>query len=235
MIERELCDPIRGNGDNVGRPIVLVVFGRPSRVIRRAAFEAAASEVVETAAQRRDLDFVVKVHPADTSGFWPAVAARSRRPNLRIVETGDLYELLHNSWVVVTRHSTAGAEAICAGKPLVVVDIAQDGAPAGTDADYVAFGAAYRVDVPGELLKVLSSLESAEPGADELASKRSAYAARFLSRTEETAAKRASRLLTELARTNTTMLPQGAPSRRCNTGGAHRKEGIAWRIRGPVN
>jgi UDP-N-acetylglucosamine 2-epimerase len=179
--------------------MVLVVFGRPSRVVRREQYEKSAEEVLRAAAANPDLRFVVKVHPSDTSGFWPSVASDRRLPNLRVTISDDFYQLLREAWVVVTRHSTAGAEAICGGKPVAVVDTGSELGEAGTDGDYVEFGAAYVVREAGALLSVLGDLKATKPGEDALASRREEYAARFMTRGSEPAAKRASSLLVELA------------------------------------
>jgi hypothetical protein len=198
-LERHQSPTDQGDPDG-HRRIVLVAFGRPSRVVQRATYEAAAREVLETSIAREDLKFVIKVHPADSSGFWQSLVGE-RYKNVEVLEKGNLEDVLASAWVVVTRHSTAGAEAICAGKPLVVVDISEDGMVGGNSADYVSFGAAYTVERPHGLLRILSELGDTGDGDDRLATVRQDYALRFLTTGPGTASERISRILRDIAST----------------------------------
>jgi hypothetical protein len=141
----------------------------------------------------------VKVHPGDKSRVWHTLKGLRRLDNVTIVEGTDFYELLPHVSVVVTMHSTAGAEAICAGKPVVAVDIRASDDDAVRDPDYVTFGAAYAVRAPGTLVFALREILTAGASADRLATRRSEYGEAFLTRSSISAAERIASHLVELA------------------------------------
>jgi len=71
-----------------------------------------------------DANLVVKVHPGEQVADYPVPA--EARAGCRVVKRTDLHTLLRASDVVLTYTSTTNLEALMAGAPLVVVDLASN-------------------------------------------------------------------------------------------------------------
>jgi Capsule polysaccharide biosynthesis protein len=166
--------------------MVLVTFGVPGNLVGEGPFLKAATEVIHAAEQLPHIQFVIKPHPGDKTNLWEKNAREQTLQNVTIRRDADTYALMRSCRVLVTMLSTTGAEAIYLGKPVISVNL--DHLPTGLD--YIAFGAAYRIDQPRTLSALLRSLIEGPRDADPLAEVRRDFAKHFLYREERPAAER---------------------------------------------
>ena len=128
----------------------------------------------------------MSLHPGDSQLFWEmALSSVTTHPRLAF-QTGGIYELMERASVLVTNHSTAGAEAVLADIPVICITSHRDpltGESRETTytPSFLTDGAAYGVGTVDELSALIESIMSSE-GADALAEARKDYASRFLSR-----------------------------------------------------
>jgi len=106
--------------------------------------------------------------------------------NVELARAADTYDLMKHCRLLLTMFSTAGAEAIYLGKPVVSIDL--EHADLGTD--FLSAGAAYVVDREGQLAPLLEQLLSGAPGSDPLEETRRRFAEAFLHCEEVPAAQR---------------------------------------------
>jgi hypothetical protein len=166
--------------------MVLVTFGVPGNLVEEGPFLKAAMEVIHAAEQLPNVEFVIKPHPGDKSRLWEKNTSEHGLRNVTIRPNADTYDLMRSCRVLVTMLSTTGAEAVYLGKPVVSVNL--DHLPSGLD--YIAFGAAYRIDQPKTLGALLRSLIDAPRDTDQLAEIRRNFAKHFLYREDRPAAER---------------------------------------------
>jgi hypothetical protein len=187
LVEERMSDVMLRRETDPRDPIVLVAFGRPSRIVDPDFF-ASAIRLVADAAEDSSVPFVVNLHPGDSRGFWDAALHPLDNPQLTF--SRDLiYQLMPRAVALVTNHSTAGAEGVLADIPVVCVARHQDprsGAirEPSVVPSYLSEGAAYSVDSARMLAGLVGDLLSND-GSDPLAAKRVAYARRFLDRSSE--------------------------------------------------
>lgn len=180
---------------------VLIAFGRQSRAVLRSQYERSADEVLDAIAAHQNQSFVIKPHPSDTTSFWSDAISARQLSNARVARNEDFYRLLDQSWAVVTQYSTSGAEAICCGRPLFVVDIRDTNENPAMVTDFVDENAVYEVKERGKFPDLLSTVASCAPGSDALAEKRELFARNFLAQGSNSAAERVVALASELLQT----------------------------------
>ncbi len=167
-----------------GPPLVLVAFGRPGRIVSPEVFASAVRLVAAAAASRPVMRFVASIHPRDTREFWVTVLSSPAHEHMAL-DSGRIYELMGNASSVVTMHSTAGGEAICAGIPVVCINSHLDpdtGELRSNEIvpEYLVGGAAYSAKSVDELCRILDHICQTPRGQDRLASQRVSYASAFL-------------------------------------------------------
>jgi hypothetical protein len=64
-------------------------------------------------------EVVVKLHPADSTGYYRDVLAHFPRLSVRVVDRGDVLDMLSDCDVYITTYSTSIIEAAAAGVPVV--------------------------------------------------------------------------------------------------------------------
>jgi hypothetical protein len=111
--------------------------------------------VIEAVLKIRDMQLVVKVHPREQVEPYQAIVDRYNSPGLHVVKDVDLYALLGDCKILITRFSTVALEAMMIDKPVVIVNISRVSLPV----PYVEEGAAVGVykfeDIEPAILKVL--------------------------------------------------------------------------------
>jgi hypothetical protein len=172
------------------RSAVVVAFGRPARIAGPEFFASAIRLVAAAAADLPDVRFVANIHPGDREAFWLAALGALGQPSRLELVSGKIYELMAEAMALITTHSTTGGEAIWVGIPVICVGSHLDpitGEKRETEVvpDYLREGAAYSVADLHELRGAIDHIRSCPAGGDRLASKRKAYADRFLFRSPD--------------------------------------------------
>ena len=89
----------------------------------------------------KDTQLVVKIHPSEEIGAYLALAEEYRDPRIRVVKDIDLYALISNCQLLITKYSTTALESMIIDKPVVVINLS--GQP--TPVPYAEEGAALGV------------------------------------------------------------------------------------------
>lgn len=187
------------------RPSILIAFSKTSQAIPQQCLDVSASEVIHAVRSLPDLSFVIKPHPTDPTSYWDTVHRSASLDNLVVNHTDSAYELLASSWLVLTMVSTLGAEAICAGLPVVSIDLCPDAYPSRPlTPEYVSQGAAYVITQPQTLAPLITTLREESPGADPLAARRREFSHSFLAGGPTSAASRIVQALAGLTTSSAT-------------------------------
>ena len=187
IVERAVQALIRDRCDRSPGEMILVAFGRPARITSPAFFHSAIALVATAAGLLRGLRVAANVHPGDQPSTWRHVLRGVDAGSSIDVVSGHIYELMARSLAVVTMHSTAGAEAICADIPVVCVGPHSDPRTGVKHTpqvlpEYVREGAAYVAHSSSELVELVEHIRTSPPGRDRLAPQRRAFAEGFLLR-----------------------------------------------------
>jgi hypothetical protein len=142
---------------------VAVAFGRPGRIVDPMFFASAIRMVARTSQAMKDVEFEVKIHPGDSRSFWEA-ALRPLEGRHRLTFSGrSIEEVIAMADVLITTHSTAGAEAILAEVPVLCIGGHVDpdsGRPYEThyEPPYLTVGAARLVQSDNQLSDGIKSI-----------------------------------------------------------------------------
>lgn len=116
--------------------------------------------VIDTVLKNEDMQLVVKVHPREEAEPFHTIAGRYHDPRIRVFKDIDLYALLNNCELLITKGSTVALEAMMIGKPVIIIDLS--GKPIGVP--YTEEGAAIGVyryqDIEPAILKALYDEET---------------------------------------------------------------------------
>lgn len=104
---------------------------------------------------RGDCRVVVKIHPSFSEHAYSNIHDANDKSLCQVIKNADIYDLIVASRVCVTDYSTVGAEAVIAGKHLIVVNMTNKKFPAN---DYVEMGVATGVSSMNDLNKVFDSI-----------------------------------------------------------------------------
>ena len=125
---------------------VLLLASRPGgSVVNATLFERILRATAAAALSKPERSLVVKLHPADHTGIAQRLFGKHER--VRVVEKGNVADLLKECDVAIVTSSTTGLEACMFDKPLIEFD------PTGTQPmiDYAKYGAAICVDREADL------------------------------------------------------------------------------------
>ena len=78
--------------------------------------------VINTVLKMKDFQLVVKVHPRDYLGNYKKMAEEYFKSGVRIVRDVDIYALINNCELLITKYSTTALEAIVFDKPVITIN-----------------------------------------------------------------------------------------------------------------
>tara|TARA_R110002096_G_scaffold378222_4_gene572091 strand:+ start:2289 stop:4022 length:1734 start_codon:yes stop_codon:yes gene_type:complete len=113
-----------------------------------------AESFVKVSKLHPELQFEIKLHPAETDDIYSKLIEKEGSTNIRINLEKDTFQLLAESALIMTCFSTVGAEALCFNKPLITFD------SQGRDiAGYISNKIAYWVQNEAELNMVVTKFK----------------------------------------------------------------------------
>lgn len=163
---------------------VLIALGRPARIVDPVFFASTVRLIALASNEFDNLDFVVNLHPSDNGSLWNVVLEEMPQGHSLDLRRDRIYEAMANTTALITNHSTAGAEALVAGIPVICIESHEDpvtGEIRRTDFSpmYLNYGAAYGVSSLEELRTTLDEVVSTAP-LDRLAVRRQSFGREFL-------------------------------------------------------
>lgn len=116
--------------------------------------------VIGAVAKMKDTQLVVKVHPREEAAPYQALAARYPDVKVLIFKDFDLYALLHNCDLLITKGSTVALEAMIIDKPVVIINLM--GAPGNIPyaEEEAAIGAYKDEEIEPAMMKALYDVEA---------------------------------------------------------------------------
>ena len=150
--------------------------------------------MVDLCREREDCQVIVKVHPSFTINDYPKFDGPDDWRYVEVIEDADLYELIKVSDVCVTDYSTAGAEAVVMGKPLIVVNLLGKRYPSN---NYDEYGVALSITRADQVKEVVSKVLDEEETRNRLARAREQFINEYNYLNDGQAAKRIVDLLAD--------------------------------------
>ena len=108
----------------------------------------------------KDTQLVVKIHPSEEIGAYLALAEEYRDPRIRVVKDIDLYALISNCQLLITKYSTTALEAMIVDKPVVVINLSGQPTPVPYAEEGAALGVYRYEDIEQAILKALYEEET---------------------------------------------------------------------------
>ena len=139
----------------------------------------------------KDIQLIVKPHPAETSELHKLLLYEMNINNAIIVEDIDIYELLNAADCVLTSFSATGLEAMMLGKPVISINLT--GEP--DRMPYAESGAAFGVYHEDELAPAIMNALTDNDVRDKLKVGRESFVERYNYRMDGRAAERVVELL----------------------------------------
>jgi hypothetical protein len=153
----------------------LRILGRRSRVVVVATSRADPNErawlspLVRYCATRGDTQLIAKVHPSFPREGYDEIAPRDDA--FAVADEGNIWDYVKLADVCITDFSTAGAEAVIAGTPLVVANLTGKRFPCN---NYDELGVALAATTPEQLVAAVEQLLD-QPLAAEWEERRAAF------------------------------------------------------------
>lgn len=113
------------------------------------------AHLVRYCKSRGDCRVVVKIHPSFSEHAYSNIYTENDKYLFQVIKDADIYDLIVASRACVTDYSTVGAEAVIAGKPLIVMNMTTKKFPAN---DYVEMGVATGVTSMNDIDKAFDSI-----------------------------------------------------------------------------
>lgn len=135
-----------------------IVFGTENLSISETV--EALTGVIEAVLKTKDIQLVVKVHPAEGIEPYQAVAEQYHDPRIHVVKDIDLYALLSRCELVIVKFSTVALEAMMMDKPVVVINLPGQPTPVPYAEEGAALGVYRYEDIESAILKVLYNEET---------------------------------------------------------------------------
>ncbi|MFC2004691.1 UDP-N-acetylglucosamine 2-epimerase [Chloroflexota bacterium] len=122
--------------------------------------ESMLAGVIDAIQKIKDIHLVVKVHPREEVGPFQTIVERYHIPSLQVVKDIDLYALLCNCQLVITKGSTVALEAMMIGKPVIILDLGGVSVAVPYLNEGAAIGIYREQDIEEAILKILYDEES---------------------------------------------------------------------------
>lgn len=116
--------------------------------------------VIETILKMKDFQLVVKVHPAEDIALYQRMAEKYDSSKICVVKDVDLYALITNCELLITKYSACGLEAMMADKPVVTINLPGQLTPVPYAEEGAALGVYHYEDIEPAILKALYDEET---------------------------------------------------------------------------
>jgi surface carbohydrate biosynthesis protein len=107
-----------------------------------------------------DIQLVIKVHPSEDMGPHRAMAEKYRDSRVHVVKDTDLYALISNCELLITKFSTTALEAMMVGKPVVTINLSGHPTPVPYAEEGAAIGVYRYEDIEQAIVKTLYDEET---------------------------------------------------------------------------
>ncbi|MCV0393548.1 MAG: CDP-glycerol glycerophosphotransferase family protein [Nitrosopumilus sp.] len=124
--------------------------------------------------KNHELELIIKLHPLEKNArFYQEVINENKIKNCKIVENGNLYEILKISDLVIVSYSTVGLEAMRLKKPVIAMDLFSAHTEVPTIKNELAFVIRDKNELPNTIEKILekNNIETKLEKAQEFAEK----------------------------------------------------------------
>lgn len=125
-----------------------------------AETEKMLTGVINAVLKMKDVQLVVKVHPSEPIEVYQTLAAKYEDSRIRVVKDIDLYALISNCALLITKYSTTALEAMMIDKPVVVINLAGQPTPVPYAEEGAALGVYRQEDIEQAILKALYDEET---------------------------------------------------------------------------
>ena len=150
--------------------------------------------VVNAVSKMNDVQLIVKVHPREDMTNYKAVAEEFHEIGLHVVKDIDLYALINNCELLITKYSTTALEAIILDKPVVTINLSDEPTTVPYAEEGAALGVYRHEDIEQAILKVLYDEET----RDKLTAGRYKFVRRWAGEPDGKAAPRIVTLMKEM-------------------------------------
>jgi glycosyltransferase involved in cell wall biosynthesis len=111
--------------------------------------------VINAVLKLKDFRLVVKVHPRDDLRNYQNITEEYFKSGVRIVKDVDLYALINNCELLITKYSTTALEAIMFDKPVITINFSGEPTSVPYAEDGAAIGVCRNEDLEQAILKAL--------------------------------------------------------------------------------
>jgi UDP-N-acetylglucosamine 2-epimerase len=118
------------------------------------------SGVIDAVLKMQGVQLVVKVHPSEDAGPYQTMAEKYHDPGIRVVKDTDLYALISNCELLITKYSTTALEAMMIGKPVVIINLSGQPTPVPYAEEGAALGVYQYEDIEQSVLKTMYDEET---------------------------------------------------------------------------
>jgi spore coat polysaccharide biosynthesis predicted glycosyltransferase SpsG len=116
--------------------------------------------VIDAVLKMNDIQLVIKVHPSEDMGPHRAMAEKYRDSRVHVVKDTDLYALISNCELLITKFSTTALEAMMVGKPVVTINLSGHPTPVPYAEEGAAIGVYRYEDIEQAIVKTLYDEET---------------------------------------------------------------------------
>ncbi|MFC1927493.1 UDP-N-acetylglucosamine 2-epimerase [Chloroflexota bacterium] len=116
--------------------------------------------VINAVSRMNDVQLIVKVHPREDIMNYKALAEEFHEIGLHVVRDIDLYALINNCELLITKYSTTALEAIMLDKPVITINLSGEPTPVPYAEEGAALGVYRLEDIYQAILKVLHDEEA---------------------------------------------------------------------------
>jgi len=116
--------------------------------------------VINAVSKMNDVQLIIKVHPREDMINYEALAEEFHEIRLHVVKDIDLYALINNCELLITKYSTTALEAIILDKPVVTINLSGQSTPVPYAEEGAALGVCTYEDIEQAILKALHDEET---------------------------------------------------------------------------
>jgi UDP-N-acetylglucosamine 2-epimerase len=145
-------------GCNVALNKRIIVFTTDN--ISVSETEQMLNGVINAVLKIEDIQLVIKVHPREEIAIYQAVAEKYHDSRIIVVKDVDLYALISNCELLITKYSTTALEAMMSDKPVVTINLSGEPDPVPYATEGAAIGVYHYQDIEPAILKALYDEET---------------------------------------------------------------------------
>ncbi len=138
------------SGLGINPDVKYIVYA--TQPVAESEVEATLLGIVNAVRKMDSVQMVIKIHPREDLEKYKKIAAQYEDIVIHVLRDIDLYALLHNCELLITRHSTVALEAMLADKPVVTINLSNQPDPH----PYAEEGAAIGVFRPEDIEQAIN-------------------------------------------------------------------------------